>query len=238
MAIDKAPKAPALEDRLRSLSDCFTAMLYKNVCRSLFEKHKLLFSFLLSVKIMQGEERMDSGELRFFLQGATSLDLVEPNPLANGEGWLSDKTWGEIIAAGKITTMAGFMENFKLNLISWQGVFVASDPLAEIESVVGDTYKPFQKLCLLRAIRPDIVVPGVQKFVAQVKAFLLDYLKRSVNHRRKHVPVQVLSILLGLVQIHSLGQKCPCSLCAVPLEFQRTILLRQTTFNNFLYGTT
>ncbi|CAM9362495.1 unnamed protein product [Pylaiella littoralis] len=167
MAIDKAVKAHVLEDRLKNLSECFTAMLYKNVCRSLFEKHKLLFSFLLSVKIMQGEERMDGGELRFFLQGTTSLDLEEPNPLANGEGWLTDKTWGEIIAAGKLAAMSGFKENFKSNLGVWEGVFVSDDPLAEIEEVVGDAYQPFQKLCLLRAIRPDVVIPGVQKFVAQ-----------------------------------------------------------------------
>ncbi|CAB1113079.1 unnamed protein product [Ectocarpus sp. CCAP 1310/34] len=167
MAIDKATKAHVLEDRLRNLSECFTAMLYKNVCRSLFEKHKLLFSFLLSVKIMQGERRMDGEELRFFLQGATSLDLEEPNPLANGEGWLTDKTWGEIITAGKLEAMSGFAESFKSNLSVWEGVFVSADPWAEIEEVVGDAYQPFQKLCLLRAIRPDIVVPGVQTFVAQ-----------------------------------------------------------------------
>lgn len=169
MAIDKATKAHVLEDRLRNLSDHFTAMLYKNVCRSLFEKHKLLFSFLLSIKIMQGEDRMNGEELRFFLQGATSLDLVEPNPVASGKGWLTDKTWGEIIAAGKLTTMSGFTEKFKSDLSAWENVFVATDPLAEIEEVVGEDHEPFQKLCLLRAIRPDIVVPGVQKFVAQVK---------------------------------------------------------------------
>ncbi|CAM9231099.1 unnamed protein product, partial [Hapterophycus canaliculatus] len=167
MAIDKAIKAHILEDRLRNLSDCFTAMLYKNVCRSLFEKHKLLFSFLLSVKIMQGEDRIDGEELRFLLQGATSLDLEEPNPLVTGEGWLTDKTWGEIVAAGKLSTMSGFTADFKANLGTWEGVFVAADPLDEIEQVVGDAYQPFQKLCLLRAIRPDVVIPGVQKFVAQ-----------------------------------------------------------------------
>lgn len=171
MAIDKATKAHILEDRLHNLSDCFTAILYKNVCRSLFEKHKLLFSFLLSVKIMQGEDRMDGEELRFFLQGATSLDLEEPNPLSNGEGWLTDKTWGEIIAAGKLATMSGFAEDFKAKLDVWEEVFVAADPLAKIEEVVGDTYQAFQKLCLLRAIRPDTVIPGVQKFVAHVRSF-------------------------------------------------------------------
>jgi dynein heavy chain len=34
----------------------FTSLLYKNVCRSLFEKDKLLFSFLMCLKIMEENE--------------------------------------------------------------------------------------------------------------------------------------------------------------------------------------
>lgn len=167
MSIEKAVKGPSLEERLHNLSACFTELLYTNVCRSLFEKHKLLFAFLLTIKIMQGEKRLDEEELRFFLQGATSLDLDEPNPL-DCEGWLSDKMWGEILAANKTRAMPGFAQTFKSNLRGWEAVFLASDPLDELEAVAGDAYDHFQKLCILRALRPDVVVPGVQNFIAKV----------------------------------------------------------------------
>ncbi|CAM9113921.1 unnamed protein product, partial [Choristocarpus tenellus] len=164
-AIDKATKTPVLEDRIKKLIDCFTFMLYTNVCRSLFEKDKLLFSFLLAVKIMQGEKRIDGDEVRFFLQGTTSLDLEQPNPIPGG--WLSDKSWGDIIAMDKLSEASGIVNDVTSDLASWEQVFNDEDPLTRIHEVVGDKYHRFQKLCILRAIRPDMVVPGAQSFVAE-----------------------------------------------------------------------
>jgi dynein heavy chain len=73
------------------LNDHFTLSLYDNVCRSLFEKDKLLFSFKLTVNIMAGDNRMDSEEMRFFLAGPSGDIKVVPNPTT----WLGDLEWIE-----------------------------------------------------------------------------------------------------------------------------------------------
>lgn len=46
------------------LDNFFTYALYVNICRSLFECHKLMFSLLLTIKVLQNQNYIDSREWR------------------------------------------------------------------------------------------------------------------------------------------------------------------------------
>ena len=83
LAISEAEVSDAIEERLEFLISTFTVILYKNVCRSLFEKDKLLFSFLLCIEILLGEKTISGVQLRYFLSGNTAVDLAK----AQSNGW-------------------------------------------------------------------------------------------------------------------------------------------------------
>lgn len=71
MAVENSDVSNVLEERLNNLDKYFTYSLYENVCRSLFEKHKLLFSLMLTVKILQGKDKLNSAEWRYLLAGVS-----------------------------------------------------------------------------------------------------------------------------------------------------------------------
>jgi dynein heavy chain len=88
-SVDNSAKAAEAEGRIKNLNDHFTLSLYDNVCRSLFEKHKLLFSLILTAKILFGSNALDPQEWRYFLAGPTGAIEVPKNPT----DWLGDLEW-------------------------------------------------------------------------------------------------------------------------------------------------
>jgi len=78
-AIDKAKKSEEVEDRVKFVNEYFTYSLYINVCRSLFEKDKLVFSFLLLAKILESRSLLNLVEFKFFISNiaAPEEDIIK-----------------------------------------------------------------------------------------------------------------------------------------------------------------
>jgi len=72
-AIDDATPSDEIDERLDYLNEEFLNSLYRNICRSLFEKDKPIFSMLLTFKLLDMAGKMDAADLRFLLTGGVSV---------------------------------------------------------------------------------------------------------------------------------------------------------------------
>ncbi|XP_069141245.1 dynein axonemal heavy chain 3-like isoform X4 [Argopecten irradians] len=154
-----------LNQRIFNLNDHFTYSIYRNVCRSLFEKDKLLFSFLLCIGIAKQQGEVDDREWRFLLTGGVALENLFPNPAAS---WLPEKSWGEIVRCSDLPAFKGFMEHFKQKLPLWKELYDSTTPQTEpIPKPWCDNLTHLEQLIMLRCLRPDKMVPAVQMFIVE-----------------------------------------------------------------------
>jgi dynein heavy chain len=164
---DSTPSQDPVE-RCKILNDFFTHSLYENVCRGLFEKHKLLFSFLLTVKILFGDKKIDPTEWRYFLAGPSGEIDVVPNPT----DWLDELEWIEtykqIYGMNELPAFKGIDEYFIEYHKRFRKIF--DSPNAHEEPLPGewnDKLDSFQKMIVLKSIRSDKMMNAIQNFISE-----------------------------------------------------------------------
>ncbi|XP_039271711.2 dynein axonemal heavy chain 6-like [Styela clava] len=91
MTINNAEKSKDLNKRLNILLNETTFAIYRNVARGLFERHKLIFSFMVCVDILKQRGTIPENEWNFFLRGPSGMD--RKHPLKPEVDWLSEEVW-------------------------------------------------------------------------------------------------------------------------------------------------
>ena len=164
MAIVKSEMSSNLQIRMSNLNDFFTRSVYRNVCRSLFEKDKLIFSLVLSVGILRADNKISEDLWGFLLTGGVALRNIHPNPDSK---WLTEKSWSEVVRATALSGLKDFKTSVEKNTSAWKAYYDLASPedhsFPSPYENIGDV--TLTKLVILRCIRPDKLVTAVQKFV-------------------------------------------------------------------------
>lgn len=122
-----------------------------------------MYSFVLCTTILLANGEINRDEMMFLLTGGIALGNEIENPASS---WLSDKSWDEICRVGDLAPFADFKKSFTQNINSWQKFY---DLMSPQNSPLPEPWESkltiFQKLIVMRLIRPDKVTAKVMQFV-------------------------------------------------------------------------
>ncbi|CAH2055606.1 unnamed protein product, partial [Iphiclides podalirius] len=149
-------------ERVEIIIEHFTFLLYQNVCRSLFERHKLLFAFLLCARIHLDKGIIRLAEFNFLLNGAKiEEELENPEPK-----WITERMWLDTQQLASLPTMKKFVIEFPEYAKFFRTYYEALNPQKlPFPKPLDTQLDAFQKLLVLKCFRPDKVINGFQEYV-------------------------------------------------------------------------
>nr|XP_014091747.2 dynein heavy chain 12, axonemal isoform X1 [Bactrocera oleae] len=163
-SIESANKSKDLPRRIKFLVDGVTRNLYNNVCRSIFEKDKLLFSFILTCRILLGTGQLKMVQLSHLLTDAKETERIAPNP---DPSWITDIIWMNIVRLEDLPELRGFTASFAKGLHDWKRIYDHIEPENQtIPSLWNEKLSRFEKILVLKALRPDKVFIAIRNFIA------------------------------------------------------------------------
>lgn len=163
-SIETSNRSVILEKRLQFLKFSFIRNLHSSVCRSLFEKHKLLYSFLLCVKVLIDTEQITQEEVKCF----TSLEAENSDEIwGEAPDWLPATTWRQVCRlSSTLPNLHELVSDFRSNRADWERYCKAtpfhSHPLPK---PWADSLTRFQKLLIVKVIRRDKVVVEIMRLI-------------------------------------------------------------------------
>eukprot|EP00117_Sycon_ciliatum_P019779 scpid3161/ scgid17821/ Dynein heavy chain 2, axonemal; Axonemal beta dynein heavy chain 2; Ciliary dynein heavy chain 2 len=156
------------QDRYTSIMKEHTSSVYKNACMSLFERHKLLLSLQMCVKLNMAKGEIDRDDWNFFLRGGNVLDRTDQVPKPS-QIWITAAAWDNIcdLETSLPEVFTGLTASITHSPKEWHRWYMALKPEqaplpAEWETKCEEKLK---KMIVLRCLRPDRILYACMEFV-------------------------------------------------------------------------
>lgn len=100
--------------------------------------------------------------MKFFIVGGVHVENSVKNPCSE---WLPANSWDEICRADEITAFKDIATNFKENEKKWKTVYDKFVEDFKIPSPWQETVSLFERLILIRILRPDKLLTCITNFI-------------------------------------------------------------------------
>jgi dynein heavy chain len=142
-----------------------TRAFYFSICRGLFEKDKLLYSFLNASSILRRNADIDNDEWQFFLRGSSNdyskvqqkIDYIDRSVFVNLCGI-------EEVHANFKNIVRSFED--LSDKVTWKAIMSSDEPhMIPMPPIYEDRLTQFQKMMLLKILRPGKMIFAIKNFV-------------------------------------------------------------------------
>lgn len=183
--LQASEKDDDVKKRIAILLEDFTQFIYTKICMGLFEDHKLLFSFLVTVQILRHKVHAKfihkkpilPQEWNFFLRGAEAgAGVVDESSFrSHPPAWISGPTWRKLLVLEKLaeheglTTFMGFSAEIAESA-EWKSFGLSDRIHARVRSMPGgwsSRLTPFQQLLVVKSLQENVLQLVVRYFVEE-----------------------------------------------------------------------
>jgi len=159
-ALDKAPAAENLQDRCANLLESVTYTCFSFVTRGLFEKHRLIFSTMLAIRILQARGELSSEDVDYLIKTPKVFD--KENPLS---AWLPDSAWYSVVALSALDAFSTLPQDMEGSWKRWKEWCEQEQPESSPLPQEWKRLPAFQILQVVRVLRPDRTSQAVSVWV-------------------------------------------------------------------------
>ncbi|KAH0560560.1 hypothetical protein KQX54_005896 [Cotesia glomerata] len=160
-AIIKADPAPDVTGRVMNLIECITYSVFMYTTRGLFECDKLIFTSQMAFQILLIRREISSAELDFLLRFPIVPHVTSP------VDFLTNSSWGGIRSLASRDEFRNLDRDIETSSKRWKKFTECECPEREKFPQEWKNKTALQRLCILRALRPDRMTYAISAFIEE-----------------------------------------------------------------------
>uniref|UniRef100_A0A8C3LJW7 Dynein axonemal heavy chain 9 n=1 Tax=Chrysolophus pictus TaxID=9089 RepID=A0A8C3LJW7_CHRPC len=160
-AIERASPDESLQVRVLNLIDSITFSVFQYTTRGLFECDKLTYTAQVTFQILLMSKEINAVELDFLLRYPAQPRVTSPVE------FLSNHSWGGIKALSSMEEFRNLDRDIEGSTKRWKKFVESECPEKEKFPQEWKNKSALQRLCIMRAIRPDRMTYAVRDFVEE-----------------------------------------------------------------------